>query len=75
MNKALGQISKSTFTRRIEGAKLLRHFHQIMFLIYNGWSDPVEHVSHFNQKMAVHSKDEALLCKIFPSSLGLVAMR
>ena len=46
-----------------------------MFFIYNGRSDPVEHVSQFNQRMAVHSKDEALLCKIFPSSLGPVAMR
>ena len=35
----------------------------------------MEHVSHFNQKMAVHSKDEALMCKIFSSSLGLMAMR
>ena len=25
--------------------------------------------------MAIHSKDEALLCKIFPSNLGPVAMR
>ena len=25
--------------------------------------------------MAVHSKDEALMCKVFPSSLGPVAMR
>ena len=25
--------------------------------------------------MAVHSRDEALMCKIFPSSLGLMAMR
>ena len=25
--------------------------------------------------MAVHSKDEALMCKVFPSSLGLVVMR
>ncbi|XP_050255210.1 uncharacterized protein LOC126701119 [Quercus robur] len=25
--------------------------------------------------MAVHSKDEALMCKVFPSSLGLMAMR
>ncbi|XP_065634995.1 uncharacterized protein LOC136069856 [Quercus suber] len=25
--------------------------------------------------MAVHSRDEALMCKVFPSSLGLVAMR
>ena len=35
----------------------------------------MEHVSHFNQKIAVHSKDEALMYKIFPSSLGPMAMR
>ena len=46
-----------------------------MFTIYNGRMDPVEHVSHFNQRMAIHSKNEALLCKGFPSSLGLVVIR
>ena len=35
----------------------------------------MEHVSHFNQRMAVYSKDEALMCKVFPSSLGPMAMR
>ena len=35
----------------------------------------MEHVSHFSQKMVVHSKDEALMCKTFPSSLGPMAMR
>ena len=35
----------------------------------------MEHVSHFNQKMVVHSKDEALMCKVFPSNLGPMAMR
>ena len=35
----------------------------------------MEHVSLFNQRMAVHSKNEALMCKVFPSSLGLMAMR
>ena len=35
----------------------------------------MDHVSHFNQKMAVHFKDEALMCKIFSSSLGPMAMR
>ena len=25
--------------------------------------------------MAIHSKNEALMCKVFPSSLGLVVMR
>ena len=35
----------------------------------------MEYVSHFNQKMVVHSKDETLMCKIFSSSLGPMAMR
>ena len=43
--------------------------------MYNGRTDSVKHVSHFNQRMAVHSRNEALLCKVFPSSLGPVAMR
>ena len=75
MNEALNQVAKSPFTRRIEGESLPRRFHQPTFSLYNGRTDLVEHVSHFNQKMAVHSKDEALMCKIFPSSLGLMAMR
>ncbi|XP_030930813.1 uncharacterized protein LOC115956637 [Quercus lobata] len=75
MSEALDQISKSPFTRSIEGARLPRWFHQLMFTVYNGRMDPVEHVSQFNQRMAVHSKNEALICKVFPSSLGPVAMR
>ena len=35
----------------------------------------MEHMSHFNQRMAVHSKNKALMCKVFPSSLGFMAMR
>ena len=75
MNKALSQVSKSPFTRNIEDASLPRRFHQPTFTLYTSRSDPVEYVSHFNQKMAVHSKDKALMCKIFPSSSGLMAMR
>ena len=43
--------------------------------MYNGRTDPMEHVSHFNQRMAIHSKNEPLMCKVFPSSLGPVAMK
>ena len=75
MNEALNQVAKSPFTWRIEGVSLPRRFNQPTFSLYNGQTDPVEHVSHFNQKMALHSKDEALMCKIFPSSLGPMAMR
>ena len=75
MSKTLSQISKSPFTRKIEGAKLPRQFHQPTFTIYNVRMDHVEHVSQFNQRMVVHSQNEALMCKVFPSSLGPVAMR
>ena len=75
MKKALSQISKSPFTRGIEKAKLPRWFHQPMFATYNGRTDPVEHISQFKKKMAIHSQDEALMCKIFPSSLGPMVMR
>ena len=75
MKKTLSQISKSLFTRGIEKAKLPRRFHQPTFTMYNGRTDPVEYVSQFKQKMAVHSQDETLLCRVFPSSLGPMPMR
>ena len=75
MSKAQDQISRSPFMRKIEGARLPRWFHQLTFTLYNGWTDPVEHVSQFIQRMAVHSKNETLMCKVFPFSLGPVAMR
>ena len=75
MKKALSQISKSPFTRGIEKAKLPRRFHQPTFSMYNGHTDPIEHVSQFKQKMAVHSQDEAFLCRVFPSSVGPMPMR
>ena len=75
MKKALSQISKSPFTQGIEKARLPRRFHQPIFVMYNGRTDPVEHVSQFKQKIAVHSLDEALLRRVFPSSLGPMPMR
>ena len=43
--------------------------------MYNGRSDSMEHVNHFNQRMIVHSSNEALIYKVFSSSLGPMAMR
>ncbi|XP_030947588.1 uncharacterized protein LOC115971712 [Quercus lobata] len=75
MSKALNQISRSPFTHKIKEGVLLRRFTQPTFTMYNGQTDPVENVSHFNQRMAVYSKNEALMCKMFLFSLRSVAMR
>ena len=74
-SKTLHQISKSLLTRKTDREKLPCRFVQPTFTIYNGRTDPVEHINHFNQMMAVHSRNEALMCKVFPSSLGPIALR
>ena len=75
IGKALDQISRSPFTHRIERVELPQRFTQPAFTMYNGRTDLVEHVSHFNQRMTVLSKNEALMCKVSPFNLGPVAMR
>ena len=50
MGKALLQISRSSFSQRIEQAELPCCFNQLVFIIYNGKADPVEHMSYFNQR-------------------------
>ena len=78
-NDAIGntllQISCSPFTRHIVQAELPHCFNQPIFTIYNGKTNSVEHVSHFNQRMTIHSKNKALMCKVFPSSLSPVVMK
>ena len=64
MKKTLSQISKSPFTQGIEKAKLPRRFHQPTFTMYNGHTDPVEHVSQFKQKIVIHSQDKAFVQSI-----------
>ena len=75
MSKTLNQIAKSSFTHKIERVALPWCFHWPTFTIYNGRTDPIEHISHFNQRMAIYTKDDALMCRVFPSSLGPIVLR
>lgn len=70
VSRALHQISRSPFSGYIEDMELPRHFIQPVFTIYNSKTSPVEHVSHFNKRITIHSRNGAFMCKGFPSSLG-----
>ena len=70
MKKALSQISKSSFTRGIEKVKLPRRFHQPTFPMYNGRTDPVEHVSQFKQKDGGSLSGRSLTVQSIPLQLG-----
>ena len=50
-------------------------FTQPLFNSYDGKTNPVEHVSHHIQMMSLHTHNDALICKLFPSSLGPAALR
>ena len=37
--------------------------------MYDGSSDPYDHMMHFNQAMILNAGDDRLLCKVFPTNL------
>ena len=39
------------------------------FTMYDGSSDPYDHMLHFNQAMILNAGDDRILCKVFPASL------
>ena len=39
------------------------------FSMYDGFSDPYDHMLHFNQAMILNAGDDYLLCKVFSASL------
>jgi hypothetical protein len=73
--KALNQISYSPFSKEIESAHLPRNFSAPTYVMYDGKADPVGHISHYRQSMALHLRNNALMCRMFPSSLGPMSLR
>ena len=39
------------------------------FAMYDGSSNPYDHMLHFNQAMILNAGNDRLLCKVFPASL------
>ncbi|XP_075640511.1 uncharacterized protein LOC142612285 [Castanea sativa] len=75
ISKALRQATQSPFSRDIESALMPIRFTRPPLSSYTGRTDPVEHVSHYIQMMSLHAHNDALMCKVFPSSLGPTALR
>nr|XP_023894714.1 uncharacterized protein LOC112006640 [Quercus suber] len=75
MSRALRQAARSPFSAEIEHAPMPDRFTCPPFNSYDGKTDPVEHVSHYIQMMSLHARNDALMCKVFPSSLGPTALR
>ena len=75
MSRALRRAARSPFSRDIEQAPMPSRFTQPLFNSYDGKIDPVKHVSHYVQMMSLHTHNDALMCKVFHSSLGSTALK
>ena len=75
MSQALRRAGQSPFSEEIEWAPMPSKFTKPPFISYDGKIDSVEHVSHYILMMSLHSQNDALMCKVFPSSLGPTTLR
>ena len=63
------EMLSSPLGQNILSYESLRGFIITSFAMYDGSSDPYDHMLHFNQAMILNTGDDRLLCKVFPSSL------
>ena len=75
MNCALLRAVWSLFSDNIERAPMPSRFTRPLFNFYDEKRDLVEYVSHYIQMMSLHTHNDALICKVFPLSLGPTALR
>jgi len=64
-------VARSLFFEDIECTMMPRHFTRLPFTCYDGKTNLLEHI----KLMALYSRNDGLLCKVFPSSLGSITMR
>ncbi|GFZ00158.1 hypothetical protein Acr_13g0015570 [Actinidia rufa] len=75
VRKSMNDGFKTPFSREIEGMDPPEKFVPPKFTLYDGKSDPRSHVSHVRQMMALWNHMDALMCRVFPSSLGDLGLK
>lgn len=75
VDKELTRLTATPLSPEIKSTLLPAGFHQPKFTLYDGKTDPYMHVSHYRQVMAGHRRNNALMCLIFPVSLGELGLK
>lgn len=74
-SRTLRKAAQSPFSNEIEQVEMPDRSGFPPFNCYDGKTDLVEHVIHYIQMMSLHTYNDALMCKVFPSSLGPTTLR
>lgn len=75
MSRALRRATRLPFFNEIESTEMPRHFNCPSFTWYDDKINVVEYVSHYIQMKSSYSRNDGLMCKVFPSSLEPTTMR
>ncbi|XP_028054146.1 uncharacterized protein LOC114258391 [Camellia sinensis] len=75
MDRELARFTATPLSPEIESMTLPAGFHQPKFTLYNDKMDQHMHVSHYWQVMARHRRNDALMCLLFPASLGELGLK
>ena len=62
-------VNRSAFTEWIVEEPKLKDFVVHSFKYFDGKSDLVDHIFNFQQKMALETRNKAILCKMFSTTL------
>ena len=66
---AIQGANRSPFTEWIVDEPKLKDFVVPSFKQFDGKFDLVDHIFNFQQKMALETRNEAILCKVFSTTL------
>ncbi|PSR88326.1 DEAD-box ATP-dependent RNA helicase [Actinidia chinensis var. chinensis] len=66
---------QTPFSQEIEGLDPSEKFMLPRFTLYDGKSNPRPHLSHIRKMMALWNHMDALMCRVFPSSLGNLGLK
>ncbi|XP_059670852.1 uncharacterized protein LOC132316387 [Cornus florida] len=72
-NEALRSSARnvaSPFTDEILNAPNPKKFSMPIFILFDGTTDPIDHIYHIQLKMALNTNNDSLMCKCFPTSLA-----
>ncbi|RVW25288.1 hypothetical protein CK203_110567 [Vitis vinifera] len=69
ISRRLDDMFSTSFNSHIINYEPLRGFIMPKFSVYDGFSDPFDHIMHYRQLMTLDIGNDVLLCKVFPVSL------
>ncbi|XP_028071749.1 uncharacterized protein LOC114274078 [Camellia sinensis] len=74
-HRALDRLVSTPFSPEVEAVEPPRKYSPPKFILYDGKTNPLTHISHYRQMMSLWNRNDALICKVFPSSLGELGLR